>query len=199
MELICTLPPAFFLCSCTPFLCSYFCLSISPDNLSFFPSLNEENILSFLSSKLLSSFPPLIYPPSLTGSPYLSFFSLPSSLNRTPPQCAPIISKNLQKMQWIREKERAAQEKSKDRWWGAGNVGTKTERIMWRDRMTQIKKQKKSLREISLCNKTLPLALFLHMLRINPLFMKDGDANYSCPTGRGRTELSEGSRNMWLC
>lgn len=36
------------------------------------------------------------------------------------------------------------------------------------------------------------------MLHINPLFMTDGDANYSCPTGRGRTKLSEGRRNMWL-
>lgn len=45
----------------------------------------------------------------------------------------------------------------------------------------------RKLEEISLCNKTLPLALFLHMLHINPLFMKEGDANYSCPTGMGKS------------
>lgn len=28
--------------------------------------------------------------------------------------------------------------------------------------------------------------------------MKDGDANYSCPTGRRRAKLSEGRKNMWL-
>lgn len=77
---------------------------------------------------------------------------------------------------------------------------TETERITQRDRMTQIKKQKGTAGESSsLCNKTLPLALFLHMLRINPLFMKDGDANYSCPTGRGTAEISGGSRKMWMC
>ena len=63
----------------------------------------------------------------------------------------------------------------------------------WRNKKEELE------RDLSLCNKTLPLALFLHMLHINPLFMKDGDANYSCPTGRGRAELSEGGRNMRLC
>lgn len=61
------------------------------------------------------------------------------------------------------------------------------------------RKRKKSQREVCLCNKTLPLALFLHMLHINPLFMKDGDASYSCPTGRERAQISGGSRDMWMC
>uniref|UniRef100_A0A3B4G735 C2H2-type domain-containing protein n=1 Tax=Pundamilia nyererei TaxID=303518 RepID=A0A3B4G735_9CICH len=60
------------------------------------------------------------------------------------------------------------------------------------------RKRKKSQREVCLCNKTLPLALFLHMLHINPLFMKDGDASYSCPTGRERAQISGGSRDMWM-
>lgn len=68
------------------------------------------------------------------------------------------------------------------------------ERMTRRDR-----KRKKSQREVCLCNKTLPLALFLHMLHINPLFMKDGDASYSCPTGRERAQISGGSRDMWMC
>lgn len=57
---------------------------------------------------------------------------------------------------------------------------------------------KRKARERSLCNRTLPVALFLHMLHINPLLMKDGDANCSCPTGWGRAKISESGRNMWL-
>lgn len=161
------------------FLCSYFCLSISPDNLIFF---------LFKWRKIYS----LYYLKSFLPSSHLLPSHSPSSPQRT--HTYPQICLSFQKPTKDIMKQRkmyCCTKRTEDRWWGAGSVGTKTERIMKTRNDADQEKLERNLCAMGPCL----WHYFFICCTLILLFMKDGDANYSCPTGRRGAKLSE-SRKM---